>query len=121
MIPYYIHPGTFPPFSYFPHGATPYPPGGPPPPSQSLETTETQKKADKQPSVDGAGVTVEPQPATPTTKKRTKAVKNGEPKVKKTKAASQRLQTDSKNESAEGGGENPAPDNVEDQANQNGA
>jgi hypothetical protein len=123
MVPYYIHPGGFPPFSYFPHpGPGAYAPQGgpPPPPPPTLDpTADTSKKIDEQPTSDGVETAGDVDPAGPVVKKRNKA-KSGESKTKKAKAAS-RLQKE-KGDVAEAGvvGEGHNLENAEDPPAQNG-
>ena len=95
MMPYYIHPGSYPPF---PH----YPPMYPPTSSSSnpLQPPPAQGQAEQPQTINPADAARKPDdPSLPTVeqngtaaavavnKKRSKTTKNGEPKAKKVKVA----------------------------------
>lgn len=115
MMPYYIHPGGYPPFPHYPPTMYPGPPppGQPHPPPQTtppVQTTAPQTAAPEQqppqtvnpaeasgkldgapPSSGSANGAVAPAengaPVNGTSKKRPRIGKNGEPRTKKTKVA----------------------------------
>ena len=77
IVPYYIHPGGYPPYPHYPHPGSAYPPhGGPPPPAHALDSAEPTKKSEEA----GGGGSTEDADGAAVRQKRTRA-----PKAKKTK------------------------------------
>jgi hypothetical protein len=109
MVPYYIHPGNYPPFPYYPHpGPGTYPHQGLPPHAvHSLDASDVQKKVDGD---DRTG----PDGGMPSVKKKTKGAKNGEIKMRKPKGGASRAQRGNKaNDAGEGSVEGLDLDEVE--------
>jgi hypothetical protein len=93
MMPYYIHPGGYPPFPHYPPIYPPTSSSTPLPPTQGqgqAEQPQTINPADASRKPDDPSPTVEQNgtaAAAAVNKKRSKTTKNGEPKAKKVKVA----------------------------------
>jgi hypothetical protein len=99
VIPYYLHPGGFPPFSYFPHPGAYPPQSGPPPPPQTLDPSHSVRKPEEQTVSNGV---LPSDGHASTEKKKTKTAKSGDVKARKAKSAAQRSQKVSKDENENG-------------------
>jgi neural Wiskott-Aldrich syndrome protein len=82
ILPYYIHPGSY-PYPHYAHPGAAYPPhGGPPPPSHTLEPAEPAKKPEE---AGTAAPGTDDRAALVAAKGSTRGVNGSEPKAKKTK------------------------------------
>ena len=120
MMPYYIHPGGYPPFPHYPPI---YPPNSsssaplqPPPAQGQAEQPQTINPADaaRKPE-DPSLPAVEQNGTAAVNKKRSKTTKNGEPKAKKVKVAAVRPEKD-KDEGVQLPAHSKPPTNVESDA-----
>lgn len=89
MMPYYIHPGGYPPFPHYPPIYPPTSSGALQPPPAQAEQPQTINPADAARKPDEPSLATVDQNGTAATatvnKKRSKTTKNGEPKAKKVK------------------------------------